>query len=100
MFFSFENYYCLIILALIFTELNIMGYIKNKAWYPMASLIIFVTVILIHFIKKDVLGDLYIFNATIDLICIGISMINLFVVDEIEMRRTVIKEVFENRYKK
>ena len=100
MIFSYENYYVLIILAFIFIELNIMGYIKNKAWYPTTSLIIFVTAILIHFMQKDILKESYIYNATVDLVCIGISMINLFVVDEIETRISVIKEVFENRYKK
>ena len=100
MWYSFENYYVLIVLALIFIELNILGYMKTKAYYPMTSLIIFVTTLIVHFIAKDVLGESYILNATVDLIAIGISVINLFVVDEIETRREVIKEVFENRYKK
>ena len=99
MYYSFENIYFLIIFALIFIELNIIGYIKTKAWYPMTSLIIFVTIFVVHFIKKDVLSDGYTYNAVIDIICIGISMINLLVVDEIETRREVIKEVFVNRYK-
>lgn len=99
MWYSFENYFVLTILAFIFIELNIIGYIKNKAWYPMASLIIFITSLIVHFIKKDTLGDAYVYNATIDLICIGISIINLLVVDEIETRREIIKEVFQNRYK-
>ena len=98
MWFCFENLYVLIILALIFIELNIIGYIKTKAWYPMISLIIFVASLIIHFIKKDILGETYIFNATIDLILIGISLINVWVIDEIETRRELIKEVFENRY--
>lgn len=99
MWYSFENYYVLIILALIFIELNIIGYMKTKAYFPMLSLIIFVTTLIIHSITKDILGEHYIFNATIDLICMGISMVNLFVIDEIEIRREIIKEVFENRYK-
>ena len=100
MWYCFENLYVLIILALIFIELNIIGYMKTKAYYPMTSLIIFVTTLIVHFIAKDVLGEGYILNATIDIACIGISMVNLFLIDEIEMRREVIKEVFENRYKK
>ena len=99
MWYSFENYFVLVILAFIFIELNIIGYIKNKAWYPMASLIIFITSLIVHFIKKDILGDAYIYNATIDVICIGISIMNLLVVDEIETRREIIKKVFQNRYK-
>ena len=98
MWYSFENYFVLVIFAFIFIELNIIGYIKNKAWYPMTSLIIFITSLIVHFIKKDMLVDAYIYNATIDVICIGISIINLLVVDEIETRRLVIKEVFQNRY--
>lgn len=100
MLYSFENLYFLIIFALIFIELNIIGYIKNKAWYPMTSLIIFVTSFIVHFAKKDILGEAYVYNAVIDIICIGISMINLLIVDEIETRRALIREVFENRYKK
>ena len=99
MWYNFENYYILIIIALFSIILNIIGYIRNKAWYPMASLILFITSFIIHAIQKEVLGDAFLYNVTIDLICLGISMINLLIVDEIEMRREVIKEVFENRYK-
>lgn len=99
MWYSYGNYYFSIIIAIIFIELNILGYLKNKAKYPRTSLIIFVSILIIHFIKKDILSDSYVYNAIIDMICIGISLIDLLIVDEIETRRKLIKEVFQSRYK-
>ena len=90
----------IIIIALFSIILNIIGYIRNKAWYPMFSLFIFVASLIIHIIKRDALGDAFTYNTTIDFIGLGISITNLLIVDEIEIRREVIKEVFENRYKK
>ena len=80
--------------------MNIIGYIKNKAWYPMTSVIVFVASLIVHIIREGKLGDAFAYNTTIDLIFLGISITNLLIVDEIEVRREVIKEVFENRYKK
>ena len=79
--------------------MNILGYIKNKAWYPMTSLFVFIASLIIHIIRRESLGDAFTYNTTLDFIGLGISITNLLIVDEIETRREVIKEVFENRYK-
>ena len=100
MWYNFENYYVLIIIALFFIIMNIIGYIRNKAWYPMATLLIFVASLIVHIMRREVLAETFTFNTTIDFIGLGISITNLLIIDEIEMRREVIKEVFENRYKK
>ena len=100
MWYNFENYYILIIVALFSIIMNIIGYIRNKAWYPMTTLLIFVASLIVHIMRRDVLSDAFTYNTTIDFIGLGISITNLLIVDEIEMRREVIKEVFENRYKK
>jgi hypothetical protein len=78
------------------------GYIRNKAWYPMVSLLIFTASLIIHYLKKEILADSFIYNTTIDFIGIAISITNLLIVDEIETRREVIKEVYEtpSDYKK
>ena len=80
--------------------MNILGYVRKKAFYPMTSLIFFMASLMVHIIRKSVLGDAFIYNAYADLIAVGVSIINLLIVDEIETRREIIKGVFENRYKK
>lgn len=99
MWYNFQNNYILIIVALFFIVMNIMGYIKNKAWYPMASLLLFVASLIIHIMRRDTLGDAFLYNAYIDLVCVAVSITNFLITDEIETRREVIKVVFENRYK-
>lgn len=99
MWYNFQNYYILIFIALFLIVMNILGYIRNKAWYPMVSLLIFTASLIIHYLKKEILADSFIYNTTIDFIGIAISITNLLIVDEIETRREVIKEVFESRYK-
>lgn len=80
--------------------MNILGYIKKKASYNMISLIFFMTSLIVHIIKKEILNELFKYNVYIDLFCIGVSVTNLLIIDEIETRREFIKVVFENRYKR
>ena len=55
--------------------------------------------LIVHVLRREILGDLFEFNVYIDLLFIGISITNLLIIDEIETRRAFIKVVFENRYK-
>lgn len=100
MLYSFENYYILAFCALFLVIMNILGYIKKKASYNMISLIFFMTSLIVHIIKKEILNELFKYNVYIDLFCIGVSVTNLLIIDEIETRREFIKVVFENRYKR
>lgn len=100
MIYNFENYYILIICALFLIIMNIIGYIKKKAWYPMVTLIFFMTSLIVHIIRREILSEAFEYNVYIDLICVAISITNLLIIDEIETRREIIKVVFENRYKK
>ena len=77
-----------------------MSYIKKRAVYTKISLFISLIVFFIHLINKNLLIDNYSYNITIDLVIVGISIINLLIIDEIETRRNFIKEVFESRYDK
>jgi hypothetical protein len=79
--------------------MNIFGYVRLKAWYPMATLLLFMASLMVHIIKREVLGDAFTFNVYADLAFVAISITNFLIVDEIETRREVIKVVFENRYK-
>lgn len=99
MLYSFENYYILIFCALFLIIMNILGYIRKKASYNMISLICFMASLIVHVLRREILGDLFEFNVYIDLLFIGISITNLLIIDEIETRRAFIKVVFENRYK-
>ena len=100
MLYSFENYYILIFCALFLIAMNILGYIKKKASYSMITLIFFMTSLIVHIVKRELLDDFFRYNAYIDLFFIGVSVVNLLIIDEVETRREFIKVVFENRYKR
>lgn len=100
MIYNFENYYILIICALFLIIMNIIGYIKKKAWYSMVTLIFFMASLIVHILRRELLDETFKYNVYIDLICVAVSITNLLIVDEIETRREIIKVVFENRYKK
>lgn len=97
--YSFENYYILIFCALFLLIMHILGYVKKKAAYSMITLIVFMTSLIVHIIKRELLADFFKLNVYIDLLFVGISITNLLIIDEIETRREFIKVVFENRYK-
>lgn len=99
MVYNFENYLILFVCVVFLLFMNIMGYAKLRAWYPMVALIFFMASLIVHIIRRDILGDVFTFNAYIDLACIAVSITNFLITDEIETRREVIKVVFENRYK-
>ena len=100
MIYNFENNYILIICVLFLMIMNIIGYIKKKAWCPMVTLIFFMTSLIVHILRRELLDEIFKYNVYIDLICVAISITNLLIVDEIETRREIIKVVFENRYKR
>lgn len=79
--------------------MNIIGYIKKRAAYPMVSLLFFMTSLIVHILRRDVLADAFTCNVYIDLACVAVSITNLLITDEIETRMEIIKIVFENRYK-
>ena len=100
MLYSFENYYILIFCALFLIAMNTLGYIKKKASYNMITLIFFMASLIVHIVKRELLDDFFRYNASIDLFFIGVSVVNLLIIDEVETRREFIKVVFENRYKR
>ena len=58
------------------------------------------TSLIVHIVKRELLDDFFRYNAYIDLFFIGVSVVNLLIIDEVETRREFIKVVFENRYKR
>ncbi len=98
--YNLENSNILIVCILFIVIMNVIGYLKKKSTFPMITLIFFMASLIVHFLKRDALGEAFRYNVYADLIVVGISITNLLIVDEIETRRTMIKRVFENRYQK
>lgn len=98
---DYTNAIILVSVVMFFVIMNIIGFVKKKAWFVMTSVLFNITMFILHVLLKDSLTkDALMFNATIDFICLAINIPLLLVVDEIETRRELIKNVFENKYKK
>lgn len=98
---DFTDIRVLIIFIGIYLILNGIGYAKKKAWFPMLSVLVGISIFIVHFVIKDMqTREVFRYNVFVDLISLAVNIPVLIIVDEIESRRIVIKSVFENRYKK
>ncbi len=98
---DYTNTIILVSVVMFFLIMNIIGFVKKKAWFVMTSVLLNITMFTLHVLLNDSLTkDALMFNTTIDFICLAINIPLLLVVDEIETRRELIKNVFENKYKK
>ncbi len=98
MIYSFGNQKVLIVAMIFLLGMNTVGYIKKKGAFALITMIFSITSLYIHVKQKELLGETYFLNIIIDLLALGMSMISLLIMDEIETRRTIIKSVFKNRY--
>lgn len=94
-----SNVSIFVIYAGIILILNIYGFIKKKSIYNCINLWISLMLFEIHIIFRETLHN-WNFNVMCDLTFLAISISLYLYVNDIEARRTVISEVFENRYKK
>lgn len=98
---DYTNAIVLVIVVIFFVTMNIIGFVKKKAWYIMTSVLVNITMFILHVLLDEALGkEALMFNARIDFIALAVNVPLLLVVDEIETRRALIKNVFENKYKK
>lgn len=98
--FEFSNLLILLFWIVFIVTLNFWGVLKKKSFLNFLSLIVSIILLVIHVIFK---GDYFIScarNMIIDFIFLIVSISTYLYVNDIETRRKVISEVFENKYKK
>ena len=98
LFFDLSFVLTFIIWAGIITYLNIQGFLKKKSFWNGINLVISLILLMIHLGIKDAMPNLR-FNVICDMAFLAISIGFFLYVNDIETRRKVISEVFENRYK-
>ena len=101
LFFDCTNIVTCVIIAIFFVVMNLVGYINKKSWFSFTAVIVNVGLLILHTLfREQVYSYDFLFNINVDLICLAVNISMLIIVDEIEIRRSIIKEVFKNRYKK
>lgn len=91
----------LICVIAFYLTMGIIGYVKKSAWFVTNSVLLNITLLTLHIVLRESLTENALtFNAMIDFFCLAINIPLLLVVDEIETRRELIKNVFESKYKK
>lgn len=94
---NFSNILVLGVWIFLFLVLNIFGFVKKLSWFNLSTLVFSVFFLITHTVySKEVEG----INILVDFISMIISIFLYLYVDEIQSRRQVISEVFENKYKK
>ncbi|MBQ9279445.1 MAG: hypothetical protein IJ215_00100 [Clostridia bacterium] len=99
--FDYTDVRVFVVAILFFLVMNFVGYQTKKAWFPMACSILSLAMVIVHIKLRSIFtnGEI-IFNVCTDLAFLAISTAFLLVVDEIESRRSIIKNVFGSRYRK
>ena len=101
MVFDYTNVVILIVIALFFIIMNVIGYVRKKAWFEMTTVILSLAMLIVHILLKDSFErEILKYNVFIDFVFLGINIPLLIIVDEIESRRDMIKSVFGNKYNK
>ena len=100
MLYSFDNKVILITAVAFIVGLNVVSNIRKQAAFSLIATLFALGSLYVHVNQKELLADAYLLNMIVDMVFLGISMVNLLIIDEIETRRTIIKNVFGNRYSK
>ncbi len=100
MLYTFENYGFLFLAIMFIAVMNILGYLTKRACFSLITTLLSLASLAVHVHYKDDLQSMYLLNVFVDLFFLGFSMVNLLILDEIETRRAILKNVFGNRYKK
>ena len=96
---NFSNIFVLSIWILLFIVLNVLGFVKKSSWFNLATLVVSLIFLILHVtFRVEFVSNFR--NMVVDFIFIIISVSLYLYVDDIEARRQVISEVFENKYKK
>ncbi len=94
MFLDFHNIVVLIVTIIITVLLLFIGFRKKKSFLPAIALLFYTALLLVHTIALNLE-----INLIVDTLGMIASITVYLIVDEIEIRRKKINEVFENRYK-
>lgn len=94
---NFSNILVLGVWGFLFLALNIFGFAKKISWFSLSTLILSLLFLIVHVIYQ---AEIEVINILVDFISMIISVFLYLYVDEIQSRRQVIQEVFENKYKK
>ena len=96
---NFSNIFVLSIWILLFIVLNVLGFVKKSSWFNLVTLVVSLVFLILHVtFRAEFVSNFR--NMVVDFIFIIISVSLYLYVDDIEARRQVISEVFENKYKK
>ncbi len=98
---DYTNKISLIVMILFLLGMGVTSFIKKKAWFVMTSVLVSIAMLVLHILAKDMLSrEALKMNAMIDFVSLMINIPLLLIIDEIETRRSVIKNVFEKKYEK
>ena len=100
MVYNFENGIILTIAMIFFLGMNIISYIRKQASFSLIAMLVALGSLYVHVKQREVLENGYFLNMITDVCSLGFSMVALIIVDEIETRRAIIKNVFASRYQK
>ena len=100
MLYSFENKSILMIAIVFFIGMNIVSNIRKQASFSLIATLFALGSLYVHVKQRKILADAYMLNMIVDMTFLGVSMVNMMIIDEIEKRRAIIKNVFGNRYQK
>lgn len=98
--FEFSNLLVLSFWIFLVIALNFWGVLKKKSFLNLISLIVSITLLIIHIRYREFLEVSINQNVITDFVFLIVSISTYLYVDDIETRRKVISEVFENKYKK
>lgn len=99
--FDYTDFRVLLATIILFVVMNFIGTKTKNAWFAMISSILSLAFMIVHIMLRSYFtNNEIIFNVSVDLIFLAVNLSALLIVDEIESRRSIIKNVFENKYKK
>lgn len=91
---NFGDLRVLVVVIILTIILNVIGAWKKKSIFPAILLLSYTALLIIHtmFMKSSI-------NLVVDFSGIILSIVSYIIIDEIEIRREKIEQVFEDKYK-
>lgn len=91
---NFGDLRVLVVAIILTIILNVIGAWKKKSIFPAILLLSYTALLIIHtmFMKSSI-------NLVVDFSGIILSIVSYIIIDEIEIRREKIEQVFEDKYK-
>lgn len=91
---NFADLRVLVVAIIVTVILNVIGAWKKKSIFPAILLLSYTALLIIHtmFMKSNI-------NLIVDFSGMIISIVSYLIIDEIEIRREKIEQVFEDKYR-